>query len=243
MKDLDSKFNFISWDSKFFGYGVYKIFSFSDRADIELQISEIREKSGKLIYIFLDPADSMNAEIVKKQGGILVDKKVTYQLKINANFIISNSDQEIEKYLLSFPNEDLIQLALESGKYSRFKLDKNFENNEFFKLYNEWILKSVTGQISDFILIIERKSKIIAMTTLQKKEKYMDIGLVSVDEKYRGKGYGKKIISGAILEAYKLGYSEMKVVTQEDNISACKLYERMGFEIQKIVHIYHIWLK
>ena len=37
----------------------------------------------------------------------------------------------------------LKSLALSSGQYSRFNIDKNFVNNEYEILYNRWIEKSV----------------------------------------------------------------------------------------------------
>ena len=48
---------------------------------------------------------------------------------------------------------ELKDLALKSGVFSRFYLDENFNNNEYNKLYNIWIGKSITGEISFDIIL------------------------------------------------------------------------------------------
>ena len=37
------------------------------------------------------------------------------------------------------------------------------------------------------------------------------------------------------------GYKEIKVVTQLQNKSGCRLYEKCNFQIESITNIYHFW--
>ncbi len=39
------------------------------------------------------------------------------------------------------------------------------------------------------------------------------------------------------------GYKSIQVVTQGDNIPACKLYESCGYTIESVELFYHIWKK
>ena len=47
----------------------------------------------------------------------------------------------------------LYELAFESGKYSRFKLDKNFSEIDFRKLYKKWVDNSLNLEIADEVLV------------------------------------------------------------------------------------------
>src|SRR5690606_39167187 len=43
-------------------------------------------------------------------------------------------------------NKSLRQLALKSGEFSRFKLDRRLIQSEYEKLYSEWIKKAIGGK-------------------------------------------------------------------------------------------------
>lgn len=68
------------------------------------------------------------------------------------------------------------------------------------------------------------------------------IGLTGVDENYRGRGIGKKLITAAIEYFCKKSIKEIQVVTQGNNMAACKLYESCGFKVLDWIEFYHFWL-
>jgi ribosomal protein S18 acetylase RimI-like enzyme len=62
---------------------------------------------------------------------------------------------------------------------------------------------------------------------------------LAVLEKYRGKGYGKKLMDGAIKRSKARGCKTMELNTELDNTVANKLYESMGFELKGIKDEYN----
>ncbi len=60
---------------------------------------------------------------------------------------------------------------------------------------------------------------------------YVFIGNVVIDEKYRGKGYGKALVNHmiALASAYKL--PEIRISVFSDNTAALLLYTEFGFEL------------
>lgn len=78
--------------------------------------------------------------------------------------VITNYDQT-NLYTSHEVSDDLLQLAYESGKYSRFKLDKNLTPKVFTDMYKLWIENSVNGQMADRIYVVEQDNKITAMLT------------------------------------------------------------------------------
>jgi len=65
---------------------------------------------------------------------------------------------------------------------------------------------------------------------------------LAVLEKYRGKGYGKKLMDGAIARSKARGCKTMELNTEVDNTVANKLYESMGFQLNGIKDEYNNYL-
>lgn len=132
-------------------------------------------------------------------------------------------------------NQQIVSLALDSGKYSRFKKDTRLNQKEFENLYQHWIEKAIDEDI-----VLTNKS-LTAMATLSVEEKEASIGLLSVDEKERGKGLGRQLVLAAENEAILSGAETLFIPTQAHNTPACKLYQSLGYTPVQQVYVYHWW--
>src|SRR5690606_11984298 len=87
-------------------------------------------KDFKLVYLFSkSPVPYMDLRIR------LTDIKVTFSKVISQ---ISEMPEDISHYKGEL-SEKLLELAFDSGVYSRFKLDSRLTESEFQKLYAIWI--------------------------------------------------------------------------------------------------------
>ncbi|TAE74856.1 MAG: GNAT family N-acetyltransferase [Bacteroidetes bacterium] len=240
---------FLSWDTDFFGYKVGKIIN--NKTDIYQIITEAKKEKYTLLYGFLNPNDIFQNEIYQKNNGFLADEKITFLQNV-PNINPQNNPTEIYKRENLYENknesEDLISLALQSGEFSRFKIDKNFEQENlkqhtFEKLYTIWIENSVNKKIAKNVIIQQENQKIVGVLTLGIKNNRADIGILAVDNDYRGKKIGQNLILKAFEESKKLAQTQIQVVTQKANQNACYFYEKMGFMIEKTENIYHFWIK
>lgn len=233
----------LDWDTRFFGYKIVCIeLNKLDLKQLNHIIKELRDKDCKLAYCFADPEDKVSNSSMVKCSGLLVDEKVTYSALINTenNYPVPTN---VISYDLKYASEKLKSLTLQSGVYSRFKIDTNFCNNEFDKLYIEWIEKSVSRELADEILISKENNKIQGFITLKIERSKGLIGLLAVDEEYRGKSIGKKLLFTALMYFREKGIKSVEVVTQKGNYIACRFYESCGFEVCKIVNVYHLWIR
>ncbi len=57
------------------------------------------------------------------------------------------------------------------------------------------------------------------------------IGLFLMNEHFKRKGIGTKIITGLINEAFKADYKSLKLSVQENNISGYSFWKRLGFKV------------
>ena len=212
----------LDWDSFFFEreIGFYSLKSKTNNFDFD--------KKFDLVYIFSTyplPSENFPKCIDKK---IVYTKTITKQVPKDSKVAIYNGNL----------NQDLIDLSIQSGIYSRFKLDKKL-SPYFEKLYTLWIKNSIENTFADFVLVYRDEDKIVGFLTLKEKETYFDIGLFAVSEKYRGKGIGTALLT-KVDSMIGIG-KEVRVVTQKDNQQACRIYEKHGLSKHSLTYIYHLW--
>ncbi len=183
-------------------------------------------KSYRLVYLFSDlPLDFKSSKIFP------VDLRLTFFKNLKR---LNTSTSEIYPYSGAL-TETLLNLALESGVYSRFHTDPRFVNREFEKLYQLWIEKALAQHE---VLIAENLGGFV---TCKVSEGDAQIGLIAVRKGQRGKGLGKKLIQTAENFAIQKGAQTMTIGTQAANLPASALYRGMGFQLVQQQFIYHYW--
>jgi dTDP-4-amino-4,6-dideoxy-D-galactose acyltransferase len=229
----------LEWDSHFFGYPVAKISLDQDGSNhLENLFQQLESNKVRLTYFFVPPAEQELSSRLIEKGSALVDQKAVYSKATEKHTLFTNNIIEFEGTEI---NERLTELVLMAGIFSRFRLDENFTNKEYERLYTEWLSKSIKKTIAFKTLVAKKGSELIGITTLGEKSNHADIGLVAVDGKYKGQGIGYNLIQTADDVAFDMGFKEIKVVTQLKNIGACRLYEKCNFRIECITNIYHYW--
>lgn len=232
----------LEWDSKTFGYPIGKITLNEDQLNfLPKLIDKARMQSFRLIYIFTDHHNSIKEKLTQ-HNALLVDEKTTFLRDLSDMHALHNSEEVVSLLGEEITNE-VLSLSLQAGEYSRYKIDKNFKNNEFETLYKIWIEKSIKGEITFEVLGIKKDGKVIGLITLGEKNSLADISLVAVDNNYRGRGYGKLLMKNAFEKARNKNYKQIQVVTQLSNTGACKFYKKSGFTVDSIQDIYHLWLQ
>lgn len=66
------------------------------------------------------------------------------------------------------------------------------------------------------------------------------IAMLAVNSSYRGQGIATSLVRRAIDEMKERGADEIVLETEESNIPAMKLYERLGFIRSKKLHRYYL---
>lgn len=225
----------LSWDSRFFKYKVGRVTS----SHLQDALRDAKKEGIKLLYLFVDPKNKELNKSAIVNGGGLVDEKVTFVANVQ-----KAQDSNIDEGIVPYEGEltdELLSLALQSGEYSRYKIDTHFVHNEFERLYTEWIKKSLSHEIAKEVLVYKSNMREVGLLTLGEKDKRADIGLLAVDANFRGKSVGTKLIQAAMKRAKALGFDEIQVATQKKNEIACRFYTKNGFVQERIDNIYHFW--
>lgn len=229
----------LDWDSKFFGFNVGRVSGeVTNKNHIEELFILIKDNDSRLTYF--SSVDELNRNLLSasRVDCVLVDRKTIYSKPINN---IAKHDIVIRPYDSQMSKEQLFNLALQSGEYSRFNIDGRISREKFEEMYHLWMSNSLNGRMAKEILVSFEGNNISGFVTLTEQSGNVSIGIIAVDAFYRGKGIGKALIQSAEKWCIEKDYENINVVTQGDNIPACRLYESCGYNLTHLEYFYHIW--
>ena len=228
----------LNWDTEFFKKKIASVsMNTWDEAFLDKSLQQFKKEEVRLVYLFLEDGLVLPDSYLLKFKFNLVDKKRIYILS-------KVQDSEILPNIVVYAGNAsaLYDLAIQAGIDSRYRVDPDFPNEDFERLYKAWIDNSLTGGMADYVLTYRMPSgKLGGFITLKKRSESLSIGLVATDISCRRMGIGKALMNAAKHYAYvnRLG---LEVTTQADNVPACSFYENNGFVMQSQTTVYHIWL-
>lgn len=209
-------------------------------AEITAAILDARRTGHRLLYVEVTPADRTGAAVVRAAGAWLADRKVTFIMELPMSDPLASAAgiQTTTEFTLQ-----LETLAWQSGEYSRFRRDPRFGPDVFQQMYSQWLRNSLSHQIARQVLVFrDAAGTERGLLTLGEKNEHADIGLLAVDAAVRGQRVGQRLVAAAAQQARAWGYHALQVVTQLNNETACRFYEKCGFALLHEQHIYHLWL-
>ncbi len=233
-------YQLLTWDTDFFRIRTGRIIPTSlQKNQLASILTEMRQKGFQLVYW---ASEHQYTYDFKSYPGQLVDKKTSFEVNLRNINLDSIPLPKAEPYSSPMPFSQLEKLAIQSGFFSRFALDNRFPHEKFTALYKTWIRRSVSGEIANEVLVIRQHNHIAGMVTLSNKNGVGDIGLIAVDEEFRGRKFGQQLVLDAQRWFIQHGCHTAHVVTQGDNLPACRLYKKCGYQKIKIEFYYHFWL-
>jgi dTDP-4-amino-4,6-dideoxy-D-galactose acyltransferase len=225
----------LDWDSAFLGkeVGTYEIQSETLELDISFEKFD-------LIYLFADKPIKASELLIQYYSIKLIGKKATYYKQLSqVPYLDPNINLLDIKHV---PDQRLIDIAAQSGSYSRFHVDPQFPDIKFKELYQLWLLNSINRSIAEKVFVFKVDGIIAGLITAGLKNGIPEIGLLAVDVDFRGQGIGQKLM--AAVEHWSIVekcLNKLQVITQTANKAACHFYETAGFNLQRKQFVYHIW--
>lgn len=220
----------LDWDSDFFELEVGELF---------INSSEFKANPDfDLVYVKSEVKNNFEIAGYEKS---FTENKVVYQknlVKVNDSNSAIKEISEIE-----YSIEELYELAFESGKHSRYKLDRKIDYLKFKELYQLWIENSLNNKFADGFLVYVEEKEILGFVTYKIKDNFAIIGLIAVSQDHQGKGIGKQLIEKVENELINKNINELQIPTQEENRQACGFYEKLGYQQAEKITLSHYWKK
>jgi len=240
------------WDSHHFEMSIGQISS-TELNDSELSavLSFAKSEGFQLVYLATRPGRTLPQTIFKNFSGLLVDRKMTFRKKVMPEPIpdlVENlrSTLTIAEYNQIPATEQLLGLAVQSGVHSRFKVDPNIPIDKFESMFHIWMNRSVAHDLADIVFVAVHPSnnhQYLGVITASLEHGIGKIGLICVSHDYQGKGIGALLMYAVHQWMDSHAIKETVVVTQRDNLAACKLYARLGYRLASQQHVYHFWVQ
>jgi len=243
------EFVILDWDSAHFGFPVARINSSVAFWSLDGIAERMRNHGIVLAYFNVGTrVPSISDEALSRLGGRLVDQRVTYTARLtsddwaNLEPELDHDHFHIAEYRSVEVASSLRRLALESGAFSRFRLDPQIPQGVFEAIYDAWIRRSVAREIADEVLTANEDDRIIGFVTVRAGGPLGEIGLLAVDASARGRGVGLSLVRAAHSAMLRHGCTQARVATQKDNLGACAVYQSAGYVVSEVERVYHFWL-
>jgi len=239
----------VDWDSTFFGFPVGRI---NLNPDFSLESLKETLQQGKhvfrLIYIFLKEKGPNEFEGLEVPC-VCYDRKLVYEKKIKPP--APELDPRLRRYTETACTKRVETLAVISGQQSRFRRDPQIL--PFYeRLFLTWISNAILGGTSDANWVWQGDDgkpsglatvRIVKYPNPQTGQTVKDgrIGMLAVEEKYRGRGVGSSLIHAC----EHWGLSNSLDLISLAVPAECPVFNRMcvknGYSPGAEVSVYHYW--
>jgi GNAT superfamily N-acetyltransferase len=242
MGDL-SEFFPLLWDSDHFGFPVAALAAGCQNPATALARAKVA--GIRLVYWEAQPTTSISPSALEDYRGVVVARKVIFGKTLEASTALQPSTKPalIDHYTHKVATNEMVTLAIQAGRHSRFQVDPRISRPAFESLYTKWINSSVSGQMADTVFVAKDSltGGICGLITLKAQPGSARIGLIAVSPEHQGKGYGKALMVAGEAWARTNGAKQLLVCTQLENQQACQLYGASGFSVKETLTSYHFW--
>jgi dTDP-4-amino-4,6-dideoxy-D-galactose acyltransferase len=238
----------LPWDSGHFGFPVARLtVPGGDAAAAAAALAEARRRGVVLVYWAVDPAHAVPGPLLTEFAGCLADRKATFTAELAA--VDRGAAGEslgglgVRDYPRGPASEALTALAVAAGEFSRFRADPRVPRDRFVSLYGIWAERSARREMADAVLVAAEAEGAVpaGFVTASEAGGGASIGLIAVAAAARGRGVGGLLMRAVHRWMAGRGAARVTVVTQLDNVPACRLYERCGYHLAGVKHSYHFW--
>lgn len=232
----------LQWDTDFWALPVANLVD----ANLHPENSQFvfdwcRQEKIRCLYFLANGADSQSLQCAYNLGFQFVD------VRVEMEYDLSNVNQtEVPSLRIKSVSKkrelSIIKLlARKSHTDSRFFKDLNFNRTKCEELYEKWIDRDFDkGNILGFFPDEREIVKGYITLTMQSFD-VARIGLIAVENDYRGLGVGSELLMKTISLSKKLKAKKLLVATQATNTSALRLYQKAGFRISDVKIWFHKW--
>lgn len=239
----------VEWDTKFFGFPIGRINLTPGFSQEQLaETLKAGKRDFRLIYVFLK--DRGPDEIPGLEAPcVCFDRKRVYEKVLEKS--APELDPRLRLYTESACTKRLEALAVISGYHSRFFKDPKIQ--PFYEqLFLTWINNSVLGGTADAIWIWKgddgKPSGLATVRVVRNSDpdsgkitKEARIGMIAVEEKYRGRGAATNLLKACEYWSISLDLSKTSMLAPADIPEYCRICEKAGYSPGTEVSVYHYW--
>ncbi|MEN7547502.1 GNAT family N-acetyltransferase [Rapidithrix thailandica] len=233
-----SFYHHLPWDSDFFGIQVARLEV--PAPGLAKALSLLKTEGTDLVYWSTPEAHTGIEQVLETYGGQMVVERLTM---INRSLPKTYASPNVTMYPEKEACHTLLALGEKCGQCSRYYHDPFIKRQQVDALYRLWVVNSLRGPLANGILVYKDHHRIVGMLSVKVEGDIGYMGIMAVEDEYRGRGVGKALLQTAIHWFAEQGIQQAYMVTQQGNIPTKSLFEKFGFEEQRKELFYHFWLQ
>jgi dTDP-4-amino-4,6-dideoxy-D-galactose acyltransferase len=239
-EDREPVCTYLDWDSRFFECRIARVNGHRvDEAKLSEVLTWCKANRIECLYFLANSDDAQTPPLVERNGFLHTDVRLTFERTLTGSAPVILPGDSVR--LARHGDLDALKAIARTGhRDTRFYFDLHFERTKCDLLYETWIENSFNG-FAQAVLVAEVNAEPVGYITCSLRGVESQIGLVGVADKYRGMGFGKQLVDGFLAWSAEHGAGRATVVTQGRNVSAQRLYQRMGFLTASFQLWYHRW--
>lgn len=206
-----------------------------DFSGVQSHITTLKDEPV-FLYAKVDVSDIQLIHSYEKAGFHLVetntgfDKPISKEAEYRGNCIL--------RFAEKIDEQGSVKVGTDSFRYTRFHVDPNIDNKVADRLKGEWVRNYYRGKRGDYMVVAEVDGEVAGFLQLiDKGNGVLLIDLISVLPKFQRLGIAGDMIKFA--EEHCEGFDTIEVGTQIANIPSIRLYEKLGFRLQKASYVFH----
>ena len=194
---------------------------------------ELATRDAELLTVFAPCAHDVNVEL-QGLGFEVISVRCIYERQLDDVTAAPAPPPGLRLRRLSegpppCPADDRRQLATLLGETSRYFKDSRIPRDRALAIYDAWITNSlVHGYAGEAILAYDGE-RLAGLNTLRFHGQVGTVDLIGLQDRYRNAGLGHVLLEHGFVACRERGATRVRVVTEAENVGACRFYQRHGF--------------
>lgn len=234
----------LPWDTDFWGYPIARLCPTTlTEANLEDALNWCQSRSVRCLYFAACGTCPMTLAMVAQAGFQFVDVRVDLKCRVASASINDTADRITVRQATASDVEPLCHLARLAHRDTRFFKDLSFDPKKCEELYAAWVARDLSSHMVLTFDELELFHGVGGYVTCQQECDAVEgrIGLIAVDKRLQGKGFGRALLAAAFRHFTRNGIQSVSVITQGTNVPALRLYENMGFRTDSVRVWFHKW--
>jgi dTDP-4-amino-4,6-dideoxy-D-galactose acyltransferase len=239
---------FLPWDTDFFGWRTARVnCNRLDHAKTASILNWCEANRIECLYFQADADDPPTVRLAEASGFQLVEVRVFFERSLK-DWQPGNRTQFSDKFVLrqARPEDlpELIEIAGDMFKQTRFYFDDHFPENKRQDLYRAWVRRSFTGGV-DLGLVADIGGLPVGFITAKIESDGVTgtYDLAGVKSTATRMGIAQELIRSSLDWFAGRGVESVWFPTQGRNVATQRAFQRCGFITRDVQLYYHRWFE